>query len=221
MIVFDLDDTLYLERDFAFSGYRHLGQHVLGRHGIAGFEDACRALFLKGERRRILDLACERLGWAEGAAHVPDLIAVYRDHAPRIALCPDAADWLSRHGRADRLGLITDGPARTQGNKVAALGLQGRIGHVCLTGALGPGFGKPHPHAFALMEAAGGGGRMVYVADNPAKDFVTPKARGWLTVQIAREGAIHDPASPDAAHAAHLRIASLDQLDEALETAGA
>ena len=221
MIVFDLDDTLYLERDFAFSGYRHLGDLVQSQHGIAGFEEMCRALFAQGERRRILDLACERLDWAEGAALVPDLIAAYRDHPPQITLCPDAADWLGRH--SDRPGLITDGPAQTQANKVAALGLQGRIGPTCLTGTLGQGRGKPHPRPFEWMEEASGhrGADLVYVADNPAKDFVTPRARGWLTVQIPRAGGVHAPAPPDAAHAAHVNITSLDQLDEALETAGA
>jgi len=35
-----------------------------------------------------------------------------------------------------------------------------------------------------------------YVADNPAKDFLTPNALGWRTVQWRREGQIHadDPA---------------------------
>jgi putative hydrolase of the HAD superfamily len=217
MIVFDLDDTLYLERDFAFSGYLHLGAEVQHRHGIIGFAVVCKALFLDGERKRIFDRACAQLGWAAGAAMVPELIRAYRDHAPRITLCPDAADWLNRHRGKSQLGLITDGPATTQSNKIAALGLKDRIAHVCLTGSLGPGLGKPHPHAFVLMEQAAGAGRMVYVADNPAKDFVAPKARGWLTVQIARDGAIHDPTPHDAAHAAHLQITSLDQLDAALE----
>ncbi|WP_126975680.1 HAD family hydrolase [Frigidibacter oleivorans] len=219
MIVFDLDDTLYLERDFAFSGYDHLGERVQALHGVAGFGPACRALFEAGERRRIFDLACARLGWAEGAALVPELVAAYRAHPPRIALCPDAARWLDSH--PGPFGLITDGPGQMQANKIAALGIVPRIAHRCVTDWLGPGRGKPHPAAFALMEQAGGAGRMVYVADNPAKDFVTPKARGWLTVQVTRPGGVHDPAPPDAAHAAHLRLADLDQLDSALAGAPA
>lgn len=214
MIVFDLDDTLYLERDFANSGFAHLGVWVQATHGVAGFEAACRALFEAGERRRVFDLACARLGWAGGAARVPEMIAAYRAHPPRIGLCPDAARWLDTH--PGPFGLITDGPGQMQANKIAALGLDARIAHRCVTDWLGPGRGKPHPAAFALMEEAGGRGRMVYVADNPAKDFVTPKARGWLTVQVTRPGGVHDPAPPDAAHAAHLRLADLDQLDSAL-----
>ena len=32
----------------------------------------------------------------------------------------------------------------------------------------------------------------VYVGDNPVKDFVAPNAMGWTTIQIVRDGGIHD-----------------------------
>ena len=51
MIVFDLDDTLYLEREFAFSGYRFLDGWVKERESLEGFGNACRVLFEEGERR--------------------------------------------------------------------------------------------------------------------------------------------------------------------------
>jgi putative hydrolase of the HAD superfamily len=31
----------------------------------------------------------------------------------------------------------------------------------------------------------------VYVADNPAKDFVAPRALGWATVRVRRAGSLH------------------------------
>ena len=65
------------------------------------------------------------------------------------------------------------------------------------------------------MDAADGR-RCVYVADNAAKDFVTPNRMGWLTVQILRPGRVHDGTTPDAAHAAQVVITSLDQLDAVL-----
>ena len=65
------------------------------------------------------------------------------------------------------------------------------------------------------MDAAPGR-RCVYVADNAAKDFVTPNRMGWLTVQILRPGRVHDGSPPDADHAARVVITSLDQLDGVL-----
>jgi putative hydrolase of the HAD superfamily len=57
---------------------------------------------------------------------------------------------------------------------------------------------------------------MAMVGDNPAKDFVTPRRLGWRTIQIIRDGAVHDPVPKDADHAADVQITSLDQLNEAL-----
>ncbi len=216
VVVFDLDDTLYLERDFALSGYRAAAAHGLAR-GIAGLEAECAALLQAGERSRIFDRALERLAPDADPALVAELVDVYRHHAPTIELRPDARRWFERHpGRPH--ALISDGGAATQRAKVTALGLDRLVDHVILTGAWGRDYWKPHPRAFEQVEAWSGrsGRHLVYVADNPLKDFVTPRARGWATVQIRRPERVHDVAAPDAAHAAHAVIETLDDLDAAL-----
>ena len=204
-VTFDLDDTLYLERDFAFSGFDAVAAHL----GADGFAATCRALFDSPHRAAIFNEALRRHGVS---AEVPDLVAVYRDHAPQIALCPDAARYLQRGG----FGLITDGPERTQRAKIAALGLARFCDQIIPTGQWPAGFGKPHPRAYQAIMDAADGRRCVYVADNAAKDFVTPNRMGWLTVQILRPGRVHDGQPPDADHAAQAVIDSLDQLDAEL-----
>ena len=215
MLVFDLDDTLYLERDFVLSGYRHLETWVAENHQTAGFGERCRAHFEAGERRHVFDRACDDLGLVNSPELIATLVMEYRSHQPSIALCPDAGHYLRRH--EGLTGLITDGPPATQSAKITALGLESLIDHVLLTGEWGPGFAKPHPRAFETIEALSLAGPLpIYVADNPAKDFVTPKARGWRTVQVVRPGAVHDPRPPDDAHAAAQRIESFDALDAVL-----
>ncbi len=208
-ITFDLDDTLYLERDFAFSGFDAVGDHIRARHGIGGFAATCRALFDTPHRAAIFDEALRR---HRIDAAIPELVAIYRGHRPRIALCPDAARYLLRGG----FGLITDGPEATQRAKIAALGLAPFCDQIIPTGQWGAGFGKPHPRAYQAIADAAPGRRCVYVADNGAKDFVTPNRMGWLTVQILRPGRVHDGSPPDADHAARVVITSLDQLDGVL-----
>lgn len=208
-VVFDLDDTLYLERDFVRSGFRAVGAAMLARHGVAGFGTFCAAEFRRGRRGDIFDRALARFG-LDRVEEVATLVSIYREHRPEIALCPDAARWFDRHGAA--FALITDGPERMQRNKITALGLDDRVSLAIPTGQWPPGFGKPNPRAFALAEAAAGG-PCVYVADNAAKDFVTPNRMGWLTVQLLRPGRIHDGAAPDRLHQARSRITDLDQLD--------
>jgi putative hydrolase of the HAD superfamily len=215
MIVFDLDDTLYLERDFARSGFAAVGALVEARYAVTGFGPACRSLFDAGERRHIFDRACQSLGVPASADLIAELVQAYRLHEPRIALCEDSFRWLDGNSGAQTLGLITDGPEQMQRNKIRALGLERWIPHILPTASLGPGHDKPHPRAFEIMAAlAASGEPITMVADNPAKDFLTPRRLGWRTVQILRDGAVHDPVPKDAAHAADVRIRSLDQLAE-------
>lgn len=220
MIVFDLDDTLYLERDFAFSGYAALDAYVLERTGRAGFGTCCRRAFAEGRRKDVFDAALDKLGLPGDADMIANLVARYRGHVPDIALCDDALRCLDRLQGAVRLGLITDGPEMTQRAKISALRIDCRFDILRPTGAWAHGFSKPHPRAFIEMEAASDGAPLVYVADNPLKDFVTPRARGWMTIQICRADRIHTAPPPDAAHAAHVSIVSLDQLEDAVALLG-
>jgi putative hydrolase of the HAD superfamily len=211
VVVLDLDDTLYLERDFARSGFAAVGRHLEQSHGITGYAAECARLLDEGHRGTVFDAALAALGQA--VIEVAPLVTIYRCHVPDIVLAGDAERLLARLAtRAS--AIITDGPAQTQGNKVAALGLYDRIGKVILTGLLPEGCGKPHAMAYEMVEQWSGrpAAEHVYVADNAAKDFVTPRARGWATVQILREGRIHACTAPTPDHAAHHVVSSLDQL---------
>ncbi|MXN67432.1 HAD hydrolase-like protein [Stappia sp. GBMRC 2046] len=219
LVVFDLDDTLYLERDFAVSGFKAVGKWLLQERSINGFADVCIGLFDEGGRGNIFDRALERSGVAADARLVKSLVEIYRGHEPSISLAQDSERYLANRSRSEPLALITDGLAETQSAKVRALGLEGVIERIVYTGALGPGFGKPHPRAYELVEAwaAPFGLPLVYVADNPMKDFVTPRARGWLTVQIKRPERVHKVDAPSEDHCPHGVICNLDELDVRLE----
>lgn len=218
VLVFDLDDTLYLERTFVVSGFRAAGEWLCREEGVAGFADACLELFEAGLRGRVFDMALAQSLPGREADLVPRLVAVYRGHRPAIALEPDARRCLARFAGRCRTGLVTDGPPESQEGKIAALGLDHMVGRRVVTGAWGPGFSKPHPRAFVALEAWAGARpeQMVYVADNATKDFLTPRARGWRTLQIARPGRLHPAPPPAPEYAAEACITSLDDLDEAL-----
>lgn len=207
-LVFDLDDTLYLERDFAWSGFCAVGDWIAQTQGVSGFAELCQTLLEAGERGRIFNLALAQCGLPETLAR--DLIARYRTHQPQIALCADARRCLDRHGPG--LALITDGPEDTQRTKIAALELTRWFDLILPTGQWGAEFSKPHPRAYEMVQAARPGQRCVYIGDNGAKDFVTPNQLGWLSVAIHREGRVHPGIPPSPAHAPHHVIESLDQL---------
>jgi putative hydrolase of the HAD superfamily len=214
-IVLDLDDTLYLERDYVRSGIVAVGEWLCKRRGVADFAPAAQALWDAGQRARLFDTTLTQLGVSPDRALVEALIVTYRAHRPDIRLAPDATAFLA-DPLGCRLALVTDGPPIAQLRKIEALGLhRAGIDPLIRTGIWGDGFGKPHPRAFRMIEARHGrsGAELVYVADNPAKDFLGPRALGWRTVQIDRAGAVHSRVAPSERHRADVTITSLAALE--------
>ncbi len=201
VIVLDMDDTLYVERDFARSGFAAVAALL----GDESFAPRAWALLEAGGRGDIFD----RL--APDPSRVKAMVAAYRSHRPAIALAPDAARLLAR---AENCALITDGHEVTQRNKIGALGI-GHLDPLIVTDMWGQDFRKPHPRAFETVMArhGGAGADYVYVGDNPAKDFLAPRALGWRSLRIRRPGGLHQRAEPpSAAHAPDAEIASLDEV---------
>jgi putative hydrolase of the HAD superfamily len=103
---------------------------------------------------------------------------------------------------------------------VAALALEPRFREIVYTDALGEdrAYFKPHPMSFERVAAAIGnpGDRFVYVGDNPVKDFVAPNAMGWTTIQIVRDGGIHDATKLIDGGAPQHKITSLAALPDIL-----
>jgi putative hydrolase of the HAD superfamily len=109
---------------------------------------------------------------------------------------------------------LSDGRTSTQWTKIDALGLRDRLNAILITSELGPGFGKPSPRAFDCVSTRLQvvGSRSVYVADNPAKDFLAPNAIGWTTVQVRRADALYRDQTPPPGGGPKHVIESLQQL---------
>ena len=125
--------------------------------------------------------------------HLAGLLEAYRNHEPALALFDDASWALGHFAARAKLGLITDGTHHVQAKKVAALGIAPHFQEIVYTHALGGrAFSKPHPRSYEMIEQAlaAEGSRLVYVGDNPSKDFIVPNARGWTSVMVER------PAGP-------------------------
>ncbi len=199
-VVFDVDDTLYLERHYVRSGLAAVDRWLAEHLGRAGFFDRAWEAFDRGVRGNLFDRVLA--GWnlpvsAEALARlVQQLVTIYRTHDPAIALAPDAEACLARLHPGFRLAAVSDGPLPSQRAKVRRLGLERWMEPIVLTASLGPGFAKPSTEPFRAVERFLGvsGERCVYVADNPAKDFHGPQALGWQTVRIRRPLGLHAAA---------------------------
>lgn len=170
VVVFDLDDTLCPERDFVVSGFRAVSD-LLGERMIE--------LFDAGEK--------DVFGRALGSTPKERLIEVYREHKPTLALAPGVRELLEQlRGGGHPLGLISDGRSVTQRNKIEALGIQQLLDEVVISEEFGSS--KPDERNFRRFESKFPGRACAYVADNLAKDFVTPNRLGWTTVCLLDRG---------------------------------
>lgn len=224
-LVFDLDDTLYPERDYAIGGFRAASAWVQRELGVRDVTDDLVRHLDDGHLGRSFALALAAVKPDHSAEHLQGMVRAYGAHTPSLQLFDDAAEILDQY-RGATLGLITDGHAKTQQAKAVALGLPERFAEIVYTGALGPdrAFHKPHPRAFEIIAAAlrrAPGDRFAYIGDNPAKDFVAPNALGWLTVLVDRPHhrarRIHPLVDAPEGGTPQRTIASLIDLPDVLE----
>ena len=200
-VVFDLDDTLYPERDYVRSGYRAVARHLdrkLGRR--EPFEQWLWDRFCRGQSDRAFDGLSEAFGLGLDADQIRQLVEVYREHRPRIRPRRFVPDLLAHLRSLGPVGLISDGFLPAQQHKLEALGLTESFDCVLFTESIGRQFWKPHPIAFERMAERLGcrHADCLYVGDNPAKDFDAPNRLGWRTVQLALSRMLHSdkPALP-------------------------
>jgi putative hydrolase of the HAD superfamily len=189
--VFDLDDTLYLERDYVLSGFNAVGQWAAEWLAIPNFAEQCVNLFERGVRGHIFDCVLQEHGHVVTPKMIAGLVEIYHGHSPAIKMAPDAEEAIREIRRSCPIAIITDGPVLSQTRKCTALGLESIASPVVLTDLLGKGFRKPHKMAFEFVASRIKAKKFMYVADNPAKDFTAPKQLGWLTVRVRRSGGLH------------------------------
>jgi putative hydrolase of the HAD superfamily len=215
-VVFDIDDTLYLERDYVLSGFRAVDAAARSLLGVTGFLDRAVAHFSLGARGDVFDRTLVDLGVEPTAELITALVHCYRHHEPAINLLPDARQALSLARAAAGVAVVSDGPAASQGAKVRALGLVRWADPVVLTAERCADRAKPDVRGFELVQEALAvePEQCAYVADNPAKDFAGPARLGWRTVRVRRNGGLH--AATDSGGDVEIELGQLTALGRVL-----
>jgi putative hydrolase of the HAD superfamily len=222
ILVFDLDDTLYLERDYVKSGFDAIAQFTEAQADLPSGEVQ---RFLENaqtrNKGRVFDSLLEHYPDLTNHMSVMDLIEIYRSHEPTIKFLPGVVSLLEHAKRAEHpLALISDGPILSQQKKSKALGLETHFAHIRFTDIWGPGGWKPNPRAFHEIEDRFecSGEAMVYIGDNPTKDFIAPKALKWATVRLRLPGQLHESEEPNSpAHAPDQNANGIDELSVILK----
>ena len=195
-VILDLDDTLYAEKEYVQSGFSYL----------CDTEDC-----MKGEFERLWQF------FKEGVAPIDNLLKekelysetlkkkllkAYRYHVPDIHLYPGVLDFLRNwkdYNSQNKLGLITDGRVEGQNNKIDALAIRAEFDEIIITDELAGlhgdvrRFRKPNSIAFQIMRERLGidYSQLVYIGDNPKKDFQAPLRLGMQVIQFIPEDGVY------------------------------
>lgn len=218
-VIFDLDDTLYPERQYVRSGYRAVAEflrmHVGEQKQLAEW---LWARFQEGRSARAFDAMNEHFRLGLSTAQITQLVSVYREHSPQIAPRDGVVELLDELHRDRKLGLLSDGFMPAQRLKFEALNIEGFFDAVIFTEEIGRHAWKPSPRGFEEIarQLATAPDQCAYVGDNPAKDFVGPNRLGWRTIQYRCPGQVHAHNPPADDGAPQVVVSNLDEICEAL-----
>ena len=217
-VIFDLDDTLISEDEYIHSGYAAVARFLKDMYGWDERMSARQLydLYLEDPKfvfNRMLEAHDIRFKENE----INELIGVYREHIPDIHFYPDVRPCLSTlKNKGIKLGLLSDGYAVTQRKKLTVLNVNGRkvFDKIIITDELGRDYWKPDPRPFIMMKEAflADWNDMVYVGDNPEKDFFIGRDFPIMTVRIMRDNCVYADRQYKEGYRETARIKSLYEL---------
>ena len=145
VVIFDLDDTLYSEKEYVRSGYDAIAKTY---PNIKDLSQKLWNAFL--DKKPAIDCVLKQEGLLK---EKDNCLSVYRNQKPTISLYPGVYEMLLRIGKDKKLGIITDGRIEGQKAKIEALGLEHLFDRIIITDELGEiEFRKPNTKAFVLMK---------------------------------------------------------------------
>ncbi len=211
--VFDLDDTLYPEITFVKSGFKAVAHWLGNEFGLnknEAFDQMLQSLAEKGRGEIFNDVLKKHHLFSKKL--LKKCIQKYRLHYPEIKLYPEAKSCLERLNNFP-IYIVTDGHKVVQYNKVKALHLDRYTKHIYITYRYGIKHSKPSRYCFELIAKRENASfnQIVYVADNPIKDFIGIKPYGFKTIRVLQGN--YKNLKMDEDHEAEININSLCEIN--------
>lgn len=188
-IIFDMDDTLYGEKEYVRSGYKQIAKLL---PQVENAEEKLWALF-EAKKPAIDELFAQE--GIDSAELKQECLKTYRYQIPVIHLYTGVKELLMElKNQGFLLGVITDGRPEGQRAKIKALGLEEMVEHIIVTDELGGvEFRKPNPLAFRKMKEKLGVeySQMCYIGDNIKKDFIAPEQLGMKSIWFKNKDGLY------------------------------
>lgn len=184
VVIFDLDDTLYSEKEYIKSGFNAISKKFKNFKEIElklwnDFVDGKKAIdeLIKNQK-----LKCTK----------KELLDIYRFHSPKIHLYKDAKIVLDKIKLNKKIAIITDGDVKRQKLKIKALNI--KVDKIIITDSLGGiQYRKPCTAAFIKMKKHFDVPyeKMVYIGDNIFKDFIAPQKLGMKCIYFKNHDGLY------------------------------
>lgn len=190
-LLFDLDDTLYDEKQFVQSGFIIVAEFIECKFKInkENFYKILIDIFNEGKRGNIFNIALEKVNIIFDEDIIYLMVKIYREHNPEIKLDKNVRSLLIKLRRIYSLGIITDGYFKVQKKKIQALKLENLFDTIIYTDRYGREFWKPNLFGYelALKDLQISPEEAIYIGDNPYKDFIRAKKVGITTVRVINQ----------------------------------
>lgn len=188
-IIFDLDDTLYQEKEFVLQAMREVAKFISKKNNKFQtgeiYNRLVEILEIEG-RGKIFNQICKEKNID---IDVMKLVKVYRATKPKLAMYPDAIELIRFLKKKEiKIGIITDGDRFVQNNKIEGLHLKKYVDTIIVTDEYNTS--KPDKKVFEICLKKLGAtdpAQAVYIGDNPLKDFLGAKKIGMNTIRIVRK----------------------------------
>lgn len=229
-VVFDIDDTLAPEISFVKSGYKAVAKSICqdmteimtflgGKNDffVSKVENRLWNLF-KADSQNVFNRLLDEYDISYDKNDILELVRIYREHEIDTSVYSFYDDVVSvvdaLRIKGIKLGILSDGFMISQKNKVSALGCDKLFDEIVLTDELGREYWKPSPKGFEILINRFGvePSELLYVGDNPKKDFAVKEALPIKTARIIRENGVYKEASYSNEIKEDYRLSSLDEL---------
>lgn len=189
VVVFDLDDTLYSEKEYVRSGYHEIAKIL---PFIKNVEDKLWNFF-ENKKSAIDELLISENCYSDDLKN--KCLETYRNQEPSLHLYPGVEDMLIKlRTQGFKLGMITDGRPEGQRAKLKSLDIEKYFDKIIITDELGGiEYRKPNSLSYTIMKDFFNCDYkvMIYVGDNLRKDFISPQNFGMKYIWIHNNNGLY------------------------------
>ncbi|WP_342305959.1 HAD family hydrolase [Methanolobus sp. ZRKC5] len=189
VIIFDLDNTLYNEKEYVISGFKAVALFLAREKSLdycTVYSSLLESFTING-RGNNFEYLCNKLDI--GNHIISRLVKVYREHCPEITLREDIEMFLWELSKEYKLCLLTNGWLIPQKMKVESLRLDRYFDTIFYSQQDGLDFAKPHPKYFMQIlqfykiETS----EALMIGDDPVTDIQGAKNLNMPHLQVSNE----------------------------------